>query len=115
MSMQVVPFDGGVEEFHQPFNDLTYLEPGDTQPIPGRVQGVYITTHPDTAEPLAAILERWFATRPEVDVVDYGTSDKQHLGFVLLEWSECAIDRMFIDILNGEASVGDYTLYGRDL
>jgi hypothetical protein len=83
--------------------------------LPGEAEGVYITLPPEMIETLAATFERWFVGRPEVAIVDVGTSDKQGLGFILMEWSECEIDPLFLAILREEELIVDYTAYGRAL
>jgi hypothetical protein len=82
---------------------------------PGQAVGLYITLHPDAVESAAEKFQAWFGRREEVSIVDVGTSDKVHLGFVLLEWIECDVDQLFLDILDHEDAVADYTLYGRNL
>jgi len=57
----------------------------------------------------------WFAGRPEIDLVDTGTSDKAGLGDIILEWMEHEIDQLFLAILRDEEIVADYTVYIRDL
>ena len=57
----------------------------------------------------------WFAGRPEIDLVDIGTSDKTGLGYIILEWMEHEIDQLFLAILRDEEIVADYTVYIRDL
>lgn len=84
-------------------------------PVPGRMQGVYITLHPDVIEEITEKIAGWFDGRDEVRIVDVGTSDKQHFGFLLMEWLECQIDPLFLAILRDEESVGDYTTYARIL
>ena len=85
------------------------------QALPGMVQGVYITLHPDVLDDLSERMQRWFAGRSEIIVVDVGISDKQGLGFIILEWMECAIDPLFLAILQDAEMIGDYTTYGRSL
>src|SRR5436305_824135 len=68
-----------------------------------------------TVEALIAKLARWFAGREEIDIVDVGVSDKQGLGFLIIEWLECEIDPLFLAILRDEEMVGDFTVYGRNL
>ncbi len=105
--MGVVPYS---------FNGITEY-PRSQQPptIPGQAQGVYITLHPDVVDDIAAKIARWFAGREEIDIVDVGVSDKQGLGFVIIEWLEREIDPLFLAILRDEELVGDYTVYGRNL
>ena len=88
-----------------------------SQPLtcPGHAQGVYITLHPDVFEDISSKIERWFDGRAEIDIVDVGVSDKQGLGFMIIEWLECEIDQLFLAILRDEELVGDYTTYGRIL
>ena len=83
--------------------------------IPGRAQGVYITLHPDVIDDIAKKITGWFAGREEVDIVDVGVSDKQGLGFIIIEWLECEIDQLFLAMLRDEELVGDYTVYGRNV
>lgn len=115
--MQIIPYSSSMERTYPSFSDMTEY-PQFAAPVitrPGQAQGLYITLHPDVVDETAAKLERWFADRPEVHIVDVGTSDKQGLGFVIMEWLECEIDQLFLAILNDEETVGDYTAYGRTL
>jgi hypothetical protein len=75
----------------------------------------YIVTHPEVVDEAAARFERWFAGREEVDIVDVGTSDKMGLGVILMEWSECDVDPLFLAILNDEEAIADFTLFARTL
>jgi hypothetical protein len=83
--------------------------------IPGQVHGVYISLHPDHCELILGKIMGWFEGRPEIDLVDTGTSDKLGLGYIILEWVEHAIDQLFLAILRDEEIVADYTVYIRDL
>ena len=85
------------------------------QALPGMAQGVYITLHPDVLDDLSERMQRWFEGRSEIVIVDVGISDKQGLGFMILEWMECAIDPLFLAILRDAEMIGDYTTYGRSL
>ena len=88
---------------------------GNSEETPGEDQGVHIVTEASTMKGIYEMLARWFAPREDVMIVDYGTSDKQHLGFIKLEWCEGEPDQLFIDILNAEEAVLDYTLYSREV
>ena len=69
------------------FNGITEYPRSQQSPtIPGQAQGVYITLHPDVVDDIAAKIARWFAGREEIDIVDVGVSDKQGLGFLIIEW-----------------------------
>jgi hypothetical protein len=99
-----------------PYSFPTQLEPPSTLiSLPGQCQGVLFTLSLDLYEVLLAKIEGWFADRLEVVLVDHGTTDKQGLGFLLLEWQECAIDPLFLAILRDEEHILDYTVYGRFL
>ena len=98
------------------FDGITeYPRPRSFPTMPGQVQGCYITLHPDAVDDIAEKMTRWFAGREEIEIVDVGTSDKQGLGFIVIEWLECEIDQLFLAILRDEELVGDYTVFGRNL
>ncbi len=103
----IVPYSFGIAEYPRSQPQLPT--------IPGQAQGVYITLHPDALDDISAKIVGWFDGRPEVDIVDVGTSDKAGLGFLIMEWTECEIDPLFLAILRDEELVGDYTVYGREL
>lgn len=104
--MQLVPYTfGGVTEYPQTQQPETL----------GQVNGVYITLHPEHREGILNKIVGWFAGRDEIDLVDTGISDKMGLGYIILEWDECAIDTLFLAILRDEEIVADYTTYIRDL
>lgn len=86
-----------------------------TQAIPGQAQGVYVMLHPDAIDDIEDKMQCWFEARPEVAIVDVGTSDKRGLGFIILEWMECAVDPLFLSILQTEEFAANYTTYIRNL
>jgi hypothetical protein len=99
----------------RPFSREEYPRSYQAAPLPGQVQGVYISL---SQEELDATLEKftgWFSEREEVFIVDSGTSDKQDLGFIIIEWEQCQIDALFLAILRDDESIEDYTAYGRRL
>ena len=111
--MQVMPYAGddlftGVTEYARSASPPEITRPG-------QAVGLYIILHPDAVVGTAEKFQQWFARRQEVRIVDCGTSDKVHLGFVLMEWIECDIDQLFLDILEAEEAIADYTLFGRAL
>jgi hypothetical protein len=83
--------------------------------IAGQAQGVYITLSPFVVNDISEKIAGWFAGREEIAIVDVGVSDKQGLGFLLIEWMECEIDPLFLAILRDEEMIGDYTVSGRTL
>lgn len=79
-------------------------------------QGVYIELAEGVnVNEIVEGYRQWFIRRAEVVIVDYGVSDKRGLPFILIEWQECEIDQLFLDILQSADSVADYTVYGRVL
>lgn len=84
-------------------------------PLPGQFQGVYITLISTDYQFILNKIIGWFRDRDEVELIDHGVSDKQRLGYIILEWEECEVDRLFCDILRDEEIVADYTIYTRDL
>lgn len=86
-----------------------------TQATPGQTQGVYVMLHPDSVDDITDKMYRWFEARPEVVIINVGTSDKRGFGFLILEWMECAVDPLFLSILQTEAFAADYTTYIRIL
>ena len=95
--------------------DTDYPQAGRALVVPGQAQGVYITLHPDVLDDISEKIMGWFDGRGEVNIVDIGVSDKRGLGFLIIEWFECEIDPLFLAILRDEETVGDYTVYGRNL
>ena len=57
----------------------------------------------------------WFVGRQEVQIIDFGTSDKQGLGFIMVKWRECEMDPLFLALLRDEELVGDDTVYSHNL
>lgn len=81
----------------------------------GETQGVYFTISPDMPyEQLLAKIEGWFEGRSEVVIVDYGTTDKLDLGYIIIEWLGYEVDELFIAILRDEDLIEDYTVYTRE-
>jgi hypothetical protein len=83
--------------------------------LPGQAQGLYITLASPDFQFILNKMIGWFRDRDEVELIDHGVSDKQGLGYIILEWTECAVDQLFCDILRDEDLVADYTIYMRDL
>lgn len=115
--MNLVPYSSD-STFSSAFEGVAeYSRPASVPALthPGQACGIYITIHPEIVEDAAAKFERWFGRRSEVRLVDVGTSDKAGLGFIVMEWLECEVDQLFLDILMDESAVADFTLYGRNL
>lgn len=97
--------------------------------MPGQAQVVYITLadkkHTDldghthrTSTNFQSILDKmmsWFRDRDEIELIDHGLSDKLGRGCIILEWTECEVDPLFLAILRDEETIEDYTVYTRDL
>ena len=84
--------------------------------LPGQAQGVFITLASDDYQQfMVNKIIAWFRDRDEVDLVDYGMTDKAQSSYIILEWLESTVDQLFCDILRDEELVDDYTVYTRDL
>lgn len=81
----------------------------------GLAVGIHILVHPDATDAAADKFERWFARRSEVRIIDVSHLEKTKVGVITLEWLECDVDQLFLDILDDEESIADYSLYGRRL
>jgi hypothetical protein len=93
----------------------TPMQPQISQPLaPGTNQAVHITMAESDLDWMLAKFERWFAGRAEIIQIANGTSDKIGTGWVLLEWEGCAIDQLFLKILEEEERVLDFTVYDRE-
>lgn len=68
----------------------------------------------ESYEFLLGTVETWFAEWSHVILVDHGLSEKQGNAYIVLEWEEAYIDRLFLQILESEDSVIDYVVYIRD-
>ena len=88
----------------------------EVQQSTGMVQGIIITLSPEDDARLGLLskIRKWFANRSEVTFIDHGSTDKQELFFMILEWDGYAIDPLFIAILEEEDAIVDYTIYGRE-
>lgn len=97
------------------FTGIATLPQSRGRVLPDQAQGVYITLASTDYQFLLNKIIGWFRDRDEVVLIDHGISDKVGLGYILLEWEECEVDRLFCDILRDEEIVADYTVYTRDL
>jgi hypothetical protein len=98
-----------------PFHGVVEYPRTQQPAVPGQVQGVSITLHPDHREPILEKITGWFVGREEIDLVDTGVSDKVGLGYIILEWIEREIDPLFLAILRDEEVVADYRTCIRDI
>ena len=81
---------------------------------PGMFQGVIFTVNPEQLEGIIAKIESWFQDRDEITLIDFGLSDKQGIGTIILEWADYEIDALFLAILRDEELVIDYVVYNRE-
>lgn len=102
--------------FGYSFEDVEALPvPASTQPLPaGQSQMVSITCTPESLEFLVGTFETWFEEWNHVILVSSGISSKICTGYIVLEWEACYIDRLFLQILQSEDSVSDFSVYIRD-
>lgn len=82
--------------------------------LPGMTQVVFFTLPADMTEMILQKVANWFIDRPEVRYADHGTTDKEGHGFIVLEWSECEVDPLFLAILREEEFFLDYTTFTRE-
>jgi hypothetical protein len=80
---------------------------------PGMSQCVLFTIDPAHLEGIIAKIESWFADRDEITLMDFGLSDKQGEGVIVMEWLDYEIDPLFLAILRDEELVRDFTVYNR--
>ena len=102
MSQQMIPYS------------RNYTAPAVQTAIAG-AQGVFITLDLDRLDAVVETFQVWFSEREDVMFVDQGETDKQGLGFLLMEWTGYEIDRLFLDILDTSDFIEDYTAYGRSV
>ncbi|SRR5712691_5674676 len=104
--MNIVPYT---------FNSVVLPQPPPGSTLPSQAQVVYITLVSTDYQFILNKIVGWFSDRDEVELVDHGVSDKLNQGYILLEWTERAVDQLFLAILRDEETVADYTVYTRDL
>ncbi len=80
---------------------------------PNIIQGIFIVSRVELN--IAHKIKHWFSNRPDVILVDTGTTDKKHYQFVQLEWTCYTIDKLLLAILDEEPLIEDYTVYGRKI
>lgn len=81
------------------------------------MQDIHITFPLDQFHALLAAFEVQFeAQQPEVTVLDFGSSYKQAVGYLVLEWAD-EVDESFIHQLTADNTIGDFCVYipGRSL
>ncbi len=74
-------------------------------------QGIHFTFPAERLDGMLATIRAWFQDCDEVILVGYGTTHKEALGFILLEWDECEIHPLFLAILRDEESIEDMSIY----
>jgi hypothetical protein len=79
---------------------------------PSQFQGVHFTLS-DEASEIMETLSRWFVDSNEVILVDEGTT-AAGLSFIILEWEACTIPSAFLEVLEQDDRVSDYSVYLRD-
>jgi hypothetical protein len=74
------------------------------------VQNVHITCQREAVLLLVEELERWLALQEEAVIVEYGYTQKQVHGYIVLEWLDEA-DEAFLKQLEQESRVIDFCVY----
>lgn len=81
----------------------------------GGVQGVFITMERSAMDDCIPEFQAWFEERDEVRIVNFGTTDKQEDGCMVIEWDGYEIDPLFLTILEQRDEIIDFVVYGRNL
>jgi hypothetical protein len=76
-------------------------------------QGVHFTVTANF-ERIMETIKRWFEDADEVIFIDTGTTARGDLHFIILEWEACEIPPSFLEVLEHDDDVDDYTIYLRD-
>ena len=75
------------------------------------MQDVHIICKWDQLQSMVAALEEQFAAQKEkVTILDWGTSYKKEVGYIVVEW-QAEVDAAFIDQLTADNGVEDFSVY----
>ncbi len=75
------------------------------------MQDIHITFPLDQFHSLVAAFEAQFAAQqPDVTLLDFGASQKQAVGYLVLEWDD-EVDETFIQQLTSDPSIVDFCVY----
>lgn len=75
------------------------------------MQDIHITFQLDQLHAQVAAFEAQFAAQqPEVTMLDFGSSYKQAVGYLVLEWAD-EVDEFFIHQLTADNTIGDFCVY----
>ena len=75
------------------------------------MQDIHITFPLDQLHALLAAFEaRFEAQRPDVMLLDFGSSYKQFVGYLVLEWAD-EVDESFIHQLTADNTIVDFSVY----
>lgn len=77
----------------------------------GQHQGIHFTFAADRLDWMLSKIRAWFEDCDEVILVGYGETQKDGLGFIILEWEECEINPLFIKLLQHEELIEDMSIY----
>jgi len=101
--------------FSYSFQSNSLPAPIQVIPLPsGQNQAVHITCTEESQQFLLDTFNNWFEGWSHVILVESGISVKQEIAFIVLEWEESYIDQLFLQILQTEESVLDFSVYIRD-
>lgn len=75
-------------------------------------QGVHFTVT-DQAEEIMETIKEWFAEEDAVILIDEGETARG-FHFIILEWEGCSISPIFLEVLEHDENIDDYTVYMRD-
>ncbi|GAC1661318.1 MAG: hypothetical protein PVS3B3_31860 [Ktedonobacteraceae bacterium] len=104
--MHMIPYTHGERPVTLPSSQLI-------PPAPGEYQAVHITVEAAALDLFIATIGQWFDDREEVIFVGSGSTYKEGIGFITLEWEECRVDTLFLRILDTTDFIVDYAVYIR--
>jgi len=110
MSQELSPFHSeiavGFASDELPASPLEAIAPGQFQVVHFIVPGNWL-------DMFVRRINVWFQDRDEIIFVASGQS-AMGLGFIVLEWEECQVDRLFLKILEQDELVSDFYVYIRE-
>lgn len=107
MAHELVPYS-----FQSPALPDSQMDTWRNKPVSGNC-GVMLFFDPQYLEFLTEKIEAWFEGVDEVIWIDSGAIEKHNLNFILLEWENCEIPELFLNILRDEEIIICFSTYFR--
>lgn len=109
-----MPNNEGTKIYPKSFSDIDVRnlpDEGREQPLSGLIQGVHFTMPPEQGASILEKVEAWFEDRDDVSLISHGATEKEEVGYIVLEFDEYEIDRLFLSILRHDPNIIDFTVY----